>query len=516
MLFHRCISSAVKVDRLPPSPVILKSISHVVDDCVDSGTVMFVEGRKTASVVLALVVGLHPFCTALQGQQRTGGSPNDTLERFSSSLQEVVAKVSSAIVRVEALGYTRTGDDEDSPAHSLMKSEVVASGIILDPNGYIVTNAHVLQGARRVRVILNLGMPPRDAILAKSPPTRFDARIIGSFADADLAVLKIEASGLPVLPPADSDSIRPGQVVLAVGNPEGLNNSVSMGIVSAVARQEQPESSTVYIQTDAAINHGSSGGALVDIHGDLVGVTSFMVTEGGGSEGLGFALPTRLVYLIYQQLRTKGHVEVGDIGVRVQEITSAMALGLRLSVRSGLIIADVIPDGPAEAAGLQVQDTILSLDGSPVSSLAQFAVYFYSKHSGDRVKLELLRGSRRFTANVSVRERPEELEEVLEKPDLQENVVSTLGVVAATLNDNMRAASAVLRSRSGVLVVGELAHNDLRTGLGVGDLIRAVNGTNVQTVENLRLLLQELKSGDSVVLQIERRGELKYLSFELD
>jgi len=215
-------------------------------------------------------------------------------------------------------------------------------------------------------------------------------------------------------------------------------------------------------------------------------------------------------------LRAKGHVEVGDIGVSVQEITSTMALGLRLSVRSGLIIADVIPDGPAEVAGLQVQDTILSLDGSPVTSLPQFAVCFYAKRSGDRVKLELLRGSRRFTANVSVRERAEELDAVLEKPDLQENVVSTLGIVAATLNDNMRTASAVLRSRSGVLVVGELAHNDLRTGLGVGDLIRAVNGTNVQTVENLRLLLQELKSGDPVVLQIERRGQLKYLSFELD
>jgi len=300
---------------------------------------------------------------------------------------------------------------------------------------------------------------------ANSPAMRFDARIIGSFADADLAVLKIEATGLPVLPAADSDSIRPGQLVLAVGNPEGLNNSVSMGVVSAVARQEQPEGSMVYIQTDAAINHGSSGGALVDIHGDLVGVTSFMVTEGGGNEGLGFALPTSLVYLIYQQLRAKGHVEVGDIGVGVQEITSTMALGLRLSVASGLIIADIIPHGPAEVAGLQVQDTILSLDGSPVTSLPQFAMCFYAKHSGDRVKLELLRGSRRFTANVSVRERAEELEEVLEKPDLQENVVSTLGIVAATLNDHERSASAALRSRSGVMVLSELAHNDIRTGL---------------------------------------------------
>jgi serine protease Do len=503
---------------LPPFPVILKSISHVVDEpCVDIGTVMFVEGRTTASLVLVLVVGLDLFCTELQGQQRTGASPNDTLEQLSSSLQEVVAKVSSAIVRVEALGYTRTGNDEESPAHSLMKSEVVASGIILDPNGYIVTNAHVLQGARRVRVILSLGMRPSGgAAWANSPALRFDARIIGSFADADLAVLKIEATGLPVLPPADSDSIRPGQLVLAVGNPEGLNNSVSMGVVSAVARQEQPEGSMVYIQTDAAINHGSSGGALVDIHGGLVGVTSFMVTEGGGSEGLGFALPTRLVYLIYQQLRAKGHVEVGDIGVRVQEITSTMALGLRLSERSGLIIADIIPDGPAEVAGLQVQDTILSLDGSPVTSLPQFAMCFYAKHSGDRVKLELLRGSRRFTADVSVRERAEELDEVLEKPDLQENVVSTLGIVAATLNDHARTVSAALRSRSGVMVLSELAHNDIRTGLRVDDLIRAVNGSNVQTVENLRSLLQQLKSGDPVVLQIERRGKLKYLSFELD
>ena len=132
------------------------------------------------------------------------------------------------------------------------------------------------------------------------------------------------------------------------------------------------------------------------------------------------------------------------------------------------------------------------------------------------MKLELLRGSRRFTANVSVRERAEELEEILERADLQENVVSTLGIVAAALNDHARTASAALRSRSGVMVLSKLAHNDIRTGLRVDDLIRAVNGSNVQTVENLRSLLQQLKSGDPVVLQIERRGKLKYLSFELD
>jgi serine protease Do len=203
-----------------------------------------------------------------------------------------------------------------------------------------------------------------------------DAKVVRTFDAADVAVLKIDATGVPVLPLADVSEIQQGDLVFAIGNPEGLNNSLSMGVVSALGRPRESEAAPLYIQTDAAINPGSSGGALVNIHGQLIGMTSFILTEGGGSEGLGFALPSNLLYLIYKELRSKGHIEVGDVGLKVQAITSTMAAGLGLSQGSGLIVSDVDVDGPSDAAGIRPQDILIALDGSPITTIAQYATAF--------------------------------------------------------------------------------------------------------------------------------------------
>jgi serine protease Do len=476
-------------------------------------------GRNITDESLALFCGLLFYCAGLHAQQPVAASDAEPLKQLSISIQNIVAKVSPAIVRVEVKGYGRVdddSDDEEPTTHLVTKKESLASGIILESDGYIVTNAHVVSGARRVRVILDQKVAVAHGRTPSNALGEFSAVVVGIFAEADLALLKIEATGLPVLPLADSSTIQPGQVVFAVGNPEGLNNSISMGVVSAVARERGAELSPAYIQSDAAINPGSSGGALVDIQGNLVGVTSFIVTEGGGSEGLGFALPSALVHLICGELKAKGRFEVGDIGLRLQAITPTMASGLRLARTSGLIVADVIPGSSAEAVGIRTQDIILQVDGNAVDSLAQYATSFYTKRAEDRMELTILRGVHSFTTKATIQKGDGDPDDLLDQIDMQTSMLQQLGVVAVTLNEKTLRTAPGLRSRAGVLVAGRIAQSEVRTGLGAGDLIRSVNGTSVQTVETLRSLLQTYRSGESVVLQIERHGKLRYLSFDND
>jgi serine protease Do len=474
--------------------------------------------KTTTSSAWALFFALLVSCNASRAQQSSGSSVIDQLEELNRSVQSIVRKVAPAIVRIDVVGYSRSDENdakEKSETHLVSKKESLASGIILDSNGYIVTNAHVLAGARRVRVSLDERVDP-DRPDTKASNSTYDARIVGVFSQADVGLLKIDATGLPTLRPADSSKIQQGQLVFAVGNPEGLNDSISMGMVSSVARPRGDEASPLYIQTDAAINPGSSGGALVDVHGELVGMTSFILTEGGGSEGLGFALPSRMVYLIYKELRSNGHVEVGDVGLKVQSISTTMASGLRLARDSGLIVSDVVADSPAEAAGIRVQDILVSVDGTPIDTVAQYATVFYTKRPGDRVELKLLRSREYVQTSVPVQQLIDDPEDPLELPDLNKSIVKSLGIVGTNLSETSRISREGLRSKSGVLVSGKLAHNDIDTGLLAGDLIRSVNGTEVGTIESLRSLIEAFKSGDAVVLQVERQGRLRYLPFEID
>jgi serine protease Do len=272
-----------------------------------------------------------------------------------------------------------------------------------------------------------------------------------------------------------------------------------------------------YIQTDAPINPGSSGGALVDMNGRLVGITSFMVTEGGGNDGLGFALPSNLVQIIYDELKTRGHVRVGEIGVRVQNITSTLARGLRLSQDWGAVVSDVKPNSSAEMAGLQVRDVVVTVDGEPVTGSPQFNASFYSKRAGDRVSLEVSRSGVHLRFDVPVRENNEEESDDPINSLLNESGrVVELGVMGISVNERPRSDTSHRRSKSGVVVVAKLDHSQQRTDLAMDDLIRSVNGSPVSNVKELRSEIEKYKSGEPVVLQIERKGRLMYLSFDMD
>ncbi len=476
----------------------------------------FCSGQR--HLLLGIVILL--FGAGVTAQQRSSVVLDNPLRELSDSIQRVAAQVSPAIVQIEILGYIhpdddKTDDQDRSETHIVTKTSVIASGVIMGADGYIVTNAHTVKGAKRVRVSLDERVRTSPG---KGVPQvlTFDARVVGKCEQADLALLKIDAEGLPTVSVVDSNTVRPGTLVVAVGNPEGLKNSVSMGIVSAVARSDNADRPVPYIQTDAPINPGSSGGALVDMNGRLVGITSFMVTEGGGSDGLGFALPSNLVQIIYDELKTRGHVRVGEVGVRVQNITSTLARGLRLSQDWGAVVSDVKPNSPAEMAGLQVRDVVVSLDGEPVTGSPQFNASFFSKRAGDRVSLVVSRSGVHLRFDVPVLENDEESDDPINSLLNESSRVVELGVMGISVNERPRSDTSHRRSKSGVVVVAKLDHTQQRTDLAMDDLIRSVNGSPISNVKELRSEIEKYKSGEPVVLQIERKGRLMYLSFDMD
>ena len=212
----------------------------------------------------------------------------------------------------------------------------------------------------------------------------------------------MEERGLPALPFGDSDELRAGQMVLAFGSPLGLQNSVSLGIVSAVARQLEAESPMVYIQTDASINLGNSGGPLVDARGRLVGVNTLILSGAPSTAGPGFAAPSNIVRAVFDQIKRTGRVRRGEIGVRAQTVTPTLAAGLGLKRDQGAVLADVAPGGPGDRAGLSVGDLVLTLDGKPIENGRQLHVNLYRREVGDVVRLEVLRGDTPTTVTVSV------------------------------------------------------------------------------------------------------------------
>ncbi|HZD30064.1 MAG TPA: trypsin-like peptidase domain-containing protein, partial [Candidatus Angelobacter sp.] len=320
--------------------------------------------RFAVAVPLSAVLAV-PCCLFAQAEnlaQKTAPATamhRDPLHLFSESIQELTAKVTKSVVQITATGYGLKSEKQASDTALFEPQEAIGAGVILSSDGYIVTNAHVVQGARKIRIRLpGLETPGADDSMPRGP---VNAKIIGLDRQSDLAVLKIDAKDLPALELADSDQLKQGQVVFAFGSPEGLENSVTMGVVSATARQVSDENPTTYIQTDAPINPGNSGGPLVDVDGRVVGIDTFILSESGGSEGLGFAIPSNVVRNIYDQLKTEGHVHRGQIGVYVRTVTPDLADGLKLSLNHGVLLEDVTPDSSAERSGLKIGEVIVRI-----------------------------------------------------------------------------------------------------------------------------------------------------------
>jgi serine protease Do len=468
-----------------------------------------------AAYAAALICVL--WCPPAVAQRRAEATaPAAALADLDGTIESLVRTVDPSVVQIFTSGLA-TGEGIVAAQTELVTPvRASGSGVIVDADGFVVTNAHVVRGASRIRIEVPVA-PAGQSLLARRSRVA-TARLVGFDEETDIAVLKVDASGLRALPFGDSDALKAGQVVLAFGSPMGLQNSVSLGIVSAVARQLEPESPMVYIQTDASINPGNSGGPLVDAKGRLVGINTLIVSTSGNNSGLGFAAPSNIVKTVFDQIRQHGRVRRGEIGVRAQTVTPVLAAGLRLSRDWGAVLADVIPGGPADRAGLAVGDLVLSVDGKPIENGRQLNVTLYRKAVGDVVRLEVLRDKQITSVNVSVAERNDPMARLTGQADPRQNVVARLGILGVTVDANVAAMLPMLRAKAGVVVVSATAgtFDSDSGGLVPGDVIHAVNGTWITSLAALRGALDGMKSGDAVVLQIERLGVLSYVPFTLD
>jgi serine protease Do len=440
----------------------------------------------------------------------------ESMRQMSDSFESLARHVSPAVVEVLVTGFG-SDDENDKGSGAVGRERSLGSGVIIDSSGYIVTNHHVVEGAERVRVMLNatVGNESQPFALLKPMGRVLNAQIVGVDKTIDLAVLKVEGTDLPTLPLGRYDRLHQGQIVLAFGNPEGLQNSVSLGLVSSVLRQPDPDNPMVYIQTDAAINPGNSGGPLVDVEGNVVGINTFIYTKSGGNEGIGFAIPSGIVRYAYEQIRQFGRVKRRVIGADLQSVTPELAGALGLGQDGGVIVSDVDPDGPAEKAGLKIGDVVLGIDGQPVDSLPIFTLALYLMNKGTSAKLEILRGKEKLNLDVPVFEPKQDRGRLTELSVPERDVIPHLGIVGATVTPEISELLGELRIPSGVVVTATVVNRlAVDSGLLVGDVIHSLNRTPITSVDGLRTAFSQLKPGEPGALQIEREGRLTYLTFE--
>ncbi len=472
--------------------------------------------RRTYPLVLSILFATGAFA------QKPPAKPNpekmDVLRQLSGSFEEISQRSGRAVVQIFVRSYV-TPDNPDSNNELLAAENSSGSGIILTPDGYILTNAHVVKNAHSVKVQLNIRVEAEARAQGDRSMSRpLNGTLVGIDHQTDLAVIKIDARNLPYLEFGDSDELKQGQIVLALGNPLGLDNSVSMGIVSAVARQIKNDDPMVYIQTDAPINPGNSGGPLVDTDGRVMGINTFILTQSGGSEGIGFAIPSNLAKEIFQQLKTQGHVHRAQLGLYAETVTPAMAEGLDLPRHHGVIVSDLRPGAAADHAGMKPDDIITAVDGRPITSVQELNAAIYRLSPGAKVTLQVQRGEEQIDLPVVTEEQSgEELDALADLVDPIKNVVPELGIVGLDITKPVLQLLPDLRRPAGVVVVARKTSPAFSgPPLETGDVIYGMNRHVIANVAQLRSEIARLKSGQPAVLLVEREGHLIYIPLELD
>jgi len=449
----------------------------------------------------------------LSAQQAAVSPRRAALIEFSDAIEELARTASPAVVQLTVRGRGPVEDGSAKQAGFVAEQRATGSGVIVDSAGYIMTNAHVVREARSIDVsmiVAGAGARPGDH-------KHYPGQLVGIDPETDLALVKVDGHGFPTLSFADSTTLRQGQLVMAIGSPLGLDNTVTVGYISAPVRHLDPVKPMFYIQTDAAINPGNSGGALLDLQGRLVGINTMIMTQSGGSEGLGFAIPGNIVRRVYQGLRRDGTIKRGAIGVIPQDISPALATALGLDHDSGVILSDIVPHGAAEAAGLQPGDMVLAVDGHPLREARELAAMVFQRSFGEEMKLDIQRGKGKMTVPVVVLRKDKGRADLAELVSRDAQLVRRLGILALPLDDKVTPILPDLRRLNGVVVAAiPVEYAAFNPGLVTGDVIYEVNTARVASLDELTSVLNAKKTGDAIALLVERAGQLIYVAFELE
>lgn len=456
-----------------------------------------------------------PGVAARAGEQRAPAGGASILRELNGALSQLASRVSPAVVQILVTGYGPASSEENRAATAFIaRQHVVGSGVIVDPGGYIVTNAHVVQSAGRIMVVPPAspsGWPPdRNG----SPKPSYRARLVGIHPETDLAVLKIDAEGLPALPLRTS-GVTQGELVFAVGAPQGLASTITMGVVGSASRQIDLDSPFLFIQTDAPINPGSSGGPLVNADGEVVGINSFIISRSGGSDGLGFAIPARLVQFVYDSLRKRGSVQRVELGIGAQGVTPELAAGLGLPHETGVIVSDVEPGSPADKAGVRIGDILEALDGRRIEILPDLTSALYQERRA-RLRLALLRDGSPLTLALETLEPDRSLQAMADAAHPEAHLVRRLGIIALDIDEIVQQRLHLRQGRGVIVLARMLEGSGATSALQPGDAIHAVNGAPMSSVDQLRRAVKERGRSEPLVLQIERNGRFRYLTFDLE
>ena len=433
---------------------------------------------------------------------------------LASAIADVAQKAMPAVVHIEVIQRVEIpsppGPFESDPFFRYFfgppsgprtyKKEMrgIGSGTVLDGEGHILTNHHVISGASKI-------------IVKTSAGEEVEANIVGSDAKTDLAVIRIKtAKSLPFLAFGDSDRLRVGEWAVAIGNPRGLEQTVTVGIISAKHRTGvlDPSSYQDYIQTDAAINPGNSGGPLLNLNGEVIGINAAIVSESGGFEGIGFAIPSNMVKAVAEAIVKQGKVIRGWLGIAVQELTNSMAKNLNARGTKGAFVTGVTKGGPAEKAGIKKGDVIVSFDGIPLEGANDFRNRLAAGRVGRTVEIGLLRKGEMVAVQASI---------AAYKPSPQQTAVELRGKLGIEVKEisNLEARRRRMENRDGVLLTRVDPNSPAdRAGLEPGDILHQINNQNLRGVGDYTRILEPIQPGEEVLLLVRdgKMGEMGYLT----
>jgi serine protease Do len=473
------------------------------------------------------IVEKSPFSSSLQNAgtapamvQTTASAQDEITSSRQNAIVQAAQKVGPAVVSISVVQvrtvreqpfFSPFGDqffDEFwggffRPREYKQKVYSVGSGFVINPDGYILTNAHVVAGADQLKVTLTTG-------------DEYEGKVVGLDEVSDLAVVKIEAKNLPSVVLGNSADLIIGEWAIAVGNPFGYllddpNPTVTVGVISAVNRDIKRERGQVQIyrkmiQTDAAINPGNSGGPLVNASGEVIGINTFIFTTSRGSEGIGFAIPVNRAKAILSDLIKHGAITPTWIGVKVQEVNPMLAQSMDLKKTEGVIVSDVDGESPAEKAGLKRKDVIMKVDDQKIKNLSDWEDLAYLARAKQSLDIGFLRDGKEMHARLVPEALPDET---------NKSSKGKLGITVADISQSI-ARQLGISDRRGVVITdvenGGIAH---RAGLQVGDIVRQINDQSFQNIAEYEKVISQLRNEDRVILLIEREGALYFVSLQL-